>query len=122
MAQEFKPVAIAGTRAVHRDEARKLAQTIANEDYHVADFQSDRRVGGKPKVKYKDWRENAPSEWGANNGKALQANILQQAFAIGRQTRAEMGGDGLDTLQRALKDGTQPDLIVESKKRSMRIW
>jgi len=111
--QEFKPVAIGGS---NRARAAALAEDIIANDYHVADFKSDGRPGGRAKVRYKDQRQATPTEWGAAQG------VLQSAVAIGRQTRARYGPDGLDNLQRALKDGSQPDLIAESKKRSMRIW
>lgn len=114
MRQEFKPVAIGGSTAT---KARDLALTIANEDYGVADIKTDHRRDSVPQVRYKDQGTPAQaSTWGAAGA------MLEQAVAIGRQTRLQNGGNGLDILQNALKTGEQPDLIEASKKRSMRIW
>lgn len=110
---DFRPIAIGGS---HRARAVALAEKIAEEDYQVADFKSDGREGGRPKVRYKDQNKVTPTQWGAAQ------EVLQTAIALGRQTRIQHGGDGLDMLQRALKSGDQPDLIEQSKKRSMRIW
>jgi hypothetical protein len=115
MRQEFKAPAIGGSNVF---KAAELAQTIAREDYGVADMQSDRRVGGKPKVRYKD--DTRPSERNAATWGVAQ-NALETAIASGRQTRLKHGS-GLDVLHQALKDGSQPDLIELSKKRSMRVW
>jgi len=114
--QEFKPIAIRGTEAGHRDRAVKLAQDIAEKDYGVADYKSDGRVGGRGKVRYKDQKKANPHQWG------VAQEALQTAITLGRQTRLQHGGDGLDILQRALKDGTQPDLIEQSKKRAIKVW
>jgi hypothetical protein len=116
MRQEFRPPNIGGS---HGFKAAELAQTIAREDYGVADMQSDRRVGGKPKVRYKDEtgtiKEAAQSTW------SVGGDAMQTALAIGRETRLKHGS-GLDVLQQALKSGAQPDLIELSKKRSMKVW
>lgn len=115
MGQEFRPVAIGGSV---RAKAVKLAETIATEDYHVADFKAEgRQGGGAANVRYKD-SSSPPSNWMNINGGAM----AQQAIAAGRNTRARYGGDGLDVLQTNLRDGTQPDLIEVSKKRSIRVW
>jgi putative FmdB family regulatory protein len=115
MQQEFKPFAIGGSTV---GKAAKLAETIAAEDYGVADMQHDTRHGGTPKVRYKD--QGTPSQagvWGATG------DVMQKALVNGRQTRMENGGfTGLDTLQRMLKTGEQPDLIEASKRKAMRVW
>lgn len=112
MRQEFKPVAITGSVAAR---ARDLAQTIAHEDYHVADIEMDRRAQSRPTVRYKDQGAPSASTWSVAN------EALQSAISAGRASRQKYG-DGLDILQANLKDGTQPDLIEISKKRAMRIW
>ena len=114
MRQEFQPPRIVGSTAAR---ARDLAQTIAHEDYHVADMQMDRRRDSTPKVRYK-YENVAPasSTWG------IAHEAVQAAITAGRDTRLKYGGSGLDILQKNLKDGTQPDLIELSKKRCMRIW
>jgi hypothetical protein len=121
MQQEFQPVAITGSPAAR---ARALAEDICEKDYHVADMDWEHREGGVPKVRYKDETpqtiaslpSNVPiSNWGTAPG------VLENAMALGRQTRLQHGGSGLDMLQRALKDGTQPDLIEASKRRAIRV-
>jgi putative FmdB family regulatory protein len=118
MQQEFKPIAIGGSTV---GKAVKLAETIAAEDYGVADMQHDTRIGGTPKVRYKDQgnalQQQQLSSWGA------PGNVLSEAIALGRQTRMANGGySGVDTLQAMLKSGEQPDLIEASKRRAMRVW
>jgi putative FmdB family regulatory protein len=118
MAQEFKPVAIGGSIV---GKAVRLAETIAAEDYGVADMQHDTRRGGTPKVRYKDQgntlQQQQMSSWGA------PGNVLSEALELGRRTRMANGGySGVDTLQAMLKSGEQPDLIEASKKRAMRVW
>lgn len=115
MHQEFKPFGVGGTNL---SKAVKLAETIASEDYGVADFKSDGRDGGRPKVRYKDQTPGvAPASWGAAQ------HALQQAISIGKVTRRETGGiDGLDILQKNIRDGTQVDLIEASKARSAKVW
>jgi hypothetical protein len=111
--QEFRPVAIGGSA---RTRAADLAQTIAHEDYGVADIQRDHRLESVPKVRYRDQGTALQAAaWGAAGG------MLEQAVAIGRETRLRHGS-GLDILQNALKSGDQPDLIENSKRRSMRVW
>lgn len=110
---DFRPIAIGGSI---KAKAVALAEDIAEKDYGVADFKSDGRDGGRPKVRYKDQKKQTPHSWGVAN------EALQTAIALGRQTRLQHGGDGLDMLQRALKDGIQPDLIEQSKRRAMKVW
>lgn len=119
--QEFQPVAIAGTGARTRDRAVKLAETIAHEDYGVADIHHDTRHGGTPKVRYKDqgnsMQQAQMSTWGATG------NMMDTALSLGRQARMANGGaSGVETLQRMLKDGSQTDLIEASKRRAMKVW
>jgi hypothetical protein len=116
--QEFRPVAIGGSTA---GKAVRLAETIAAEDYGVADMQHDTRHGGTPKVRYKDqgnaMQQAQVSSWGASG------SMLATAMEAGRAARIANGGfSGVDTLQKMLKDGTQPDLIEASKRRSMKVW
>jgi hypothetical protein len=118
MQQEFKPFAIGGSTV---GKAVKLAETIAAEDYGVADMQHDTRHGSTPKVRYKDQgnalQQQQISSWGA------PGNVLSEAIALGRQTRMANGGfSGVDTLQAMLKSGEQPDLIEASKRRAMKVW
>lgn len=118
MAQEFKPIAIGGSTV---SKAVKLAETIAAEDYGVADMQHDTRHGGTPKVRYKDQGNTMQhaqlSSWGATG------NMMETAMALGRQARMANGGSsGVETLQRMIKDGSQTDLIEASKRRAMRVW
>lgn len=109
--QEFAPPAIGGSLF---SKAAKIAEDIAAKDYGVADFKSDGRIEGRPKVRYKDASPDA-STWG------MHSEALSQAVALGRETRIKHG-NGLDILQANLKSGAQPDLIELSKKRSMRVW
>jgi hypothetical protein len=116
--QQFKPIAIGGSTV---GKAVKLAETIAAEDYGVADMQHDTRHGGTPKVRYKDQgntlQQSQMSSWGASG------NVMSEALALGRQTRMANGGySGVDTLQAMLKSGEQPDLIEASKRRAMKVW
>jgi hypothetical protein len=114
MRQEFKPPAIGGSI---RMRAARIAEDIIANDYHVANFQSDRREGGTPKVRYKDQTAaTLPAAWQGGNP------MLEQAIAIGKQTRRESGADGLDILKRSLAEGTQPDLIEASKKKAIKVW
>lgn len=110
---DFRPIALGGSI---KARAVALAEDIAEKDYGVADFKSDGRDGGKPNVRYKDQKKTTPHQWGVAN------EALQTAIALGRQTRLRHGGDGLDMLQRALKEGVQPDLIEQSKRQAMKIW
>lgn len=110
--QEFKPPAIGGSLI---GRATALAHTIAAEDYGVADIQSSSRSGRT--VRYKDQGADAipASSWAAAGGQ------LQQAIALGRETRIKYGS-GLDVLQGALKSGAQRDLIADSRRRSIKTW
>ncbi|HEX8827634.1 MAG TPA: hypothetical protein VF778_05935 [Xanthobacteraceae bacterium] len=113
MFQQFKPPAIGGS---NKTRAADLALKIASEDYGVADIQPQGAGHGPPKVRYKDAAApTLPSAWSAPN-----AN-LAQAVALGRESRLKYGS-GLDVLHSTLKDGSQPDLIELSKRRSARIW
>lgn len=113
MQQEFKPPAIGGSL---RGRAVRLAEDIMANDYHVADAKFDNREGATPKVRYKDQTQLPASTWqGANQ-------LLEQAISIGRQTRRETGGDGLDLLKANLANGTQVDLIEASKRRALKVW
>lgn len=114
MRQEFKPVAIGGSV---RGKAVALAEDIASNDYHVADFKAEGKQGHAAKVRYKDQPATAipASSWTA------ATETIQTAIALGRQTRLKHG-NGLDVLESALKSGAQPDLIAESKKRAIRVW
>ena len=114
MGQIFRPPAITGSTA---RRAADVALDIAEKDYRVADISDARgERGSVPKVRYRDPAPPNASTWGTS------FNALQQAMAIGRQTRLESGGNGLDILQANLKSGAQVDLIEASKKRSMKIW
>lgn len=111
--QEFHPPAIIGG---HSARAHDLAHKIAAEDYNVADIRSPSRSGRS--VTYKDQTAEVipPSSWAAAQGQ------MAQAIALGRETRLKYGGNGLDILQGALKSGAQPDLIANSRKRSIRTY
>ena len=115
MRQEFRPVAIGGSNI---GKATKIAETIAEQDYHVADMQVDGREGGKPKVRYKDQKMSfPPSTWSS-----VPPAALEQAIANGRQTRLNFGS-GLDVLQSNIKNGIEPDLIANSKRRAaLKVW
>jgi hypothetical protein len=116
MDQEFKPFGIGGS--VH-GRAAKIAEDIIANDFNVANFQSDRRRGGTPKVRYKDQSDLVqPSNWQAAQGHKA---MLEAAISIGKQNRRQFG-DGLDMLQRGIKSGAQPDLIANSKKKAIRVW
>lgn len=104
--QEFAPPAIGGSA---RARATDLALDIAAKDFHVSDIQADGKPEGRPKVRYKDVQAGGSSSWG------MHSEALSQAVTLGRQTRLQHGS-GLDIIK------TLPDLIQESKKRSMRVW
>lgn len=110
--QIFKPPALGGSPA---RRAADMALEIAEKDYGVADISVDRGEGVAPKVRYRS-SDAPPSSWGTS------FDALQSAVAIGRQTRQQYGGSGLDILQANLKSGVQPDLIELSKKRSTRVF
>lgn len=114
MQQEFKPVAIGGS---NRARATAIAEEIAANDYHVSDMDTGAKEGDyKRKVRYKDQSSTVPaSQWG------IAQEALQGAIAAGRQSRLRHGS-GLDVLQTNLKNGTEPDLIANSKKRMIKLW
>ena len=117
--QEFKPPAIGGSV---RMKAAAIAEDIMANDYNVANFQSDRREGGTPKVRYKDQTSAiAPAAWANAQAQLAQAIDIGKAH---RQHRYANGpqGNGLDVLQAALRTGEQPDLIAASKKRAIKVW
>lgn len=116
MNQEFKPFGIGGSV---KAKAVALTESIIANDYGVANFQSDRRQGGTPKVRYKDQTASVlPSDWQAAGHKAM----LETAIGIGKQNRRQFGMDGLDMLKRGLADGTQTDLIQASKRKAIKVW
>jgi hypothetical protein len=110
--QEFAPVAITGSN-VRR--ATDIAYNIAERDYGVADMTPNK--GGPPTVRYKDAQVNqsTASTWSANQA------ALEQAVVLGRENRLRYGS-GLEALQTSLRNGSQPDLIEMSKRRSIRGW
>jgi hypothetical protein len=111
--QEFKPVAVGGSAYAY---ARGIAEDIAHNDYKVADLQwrKDREVSSATPHRLRDEAPSAVastlSNWGA------QTATIEQAIAIGRQTRLNHGS-GLEMLQDGIRDGTQPDLIKNSLAR-----
>ena len=115
MSQEFKPPAIVTHAGQARDRADKITDDIVSNDFHVADYTRDRHEGSTPKHRYKDHTPAQRAVWGAAQ------ETLQAAVAAGLQSRLRFGS-GLDVLQQNLKDGSQPDLIEASKRRSARIW
>ena len=113
MNQEFKPPAIGGSVRVR---AARVAEDIIANDYRVANFQSDWRQGGTPKVRYKDETASVlPSSFQMDGHRSM----LETAISIGKANR---GKDGLDILQRNLASGAQVDLIEQSKRRSIKVW
>lgn len=113
MNQEFKPPAIGGSLM---SRAAAITESIIANDYGVSNLTLDRK-GGQNKVEYK----NAGSL--ASGGVwAGQRAMLEQAISIGKGNRREFGLDGLDILKRNLADGTQPDLIEASRRRSIKVW
>ena len=114
MRQEFKPVAIGGSPNAR---AHAMAETIAAEDYHVADMKREHRQDGTPNVRYRDQTSaTLSSAWGGVSHAALET-----AIAAGRHTRLNFGS-GLDILQSNIKKGVEPDLIANSKRRAIRVW
>lgn len=112
--QEFKPFGITGSNSAR---AHAIAEDIVANDYHAADFQREWRREGTPAVRYKDQAASTPaSSWNGVQG------ALEQAVAIGRQTRNRFGGTGLDVLKANLASGVEPDLIANSKKQSIKVW
>lgn len=104
--QEFAPPAIGGSLY---GKAVATALDIAEKDYGVADIQADGKLEGRPKVRFKDRPADSQSSWG------MHSEALATAVSLGRQTRLQHGS-GLDVIK------TMPDLIAESKKRSMKVW
>jgi hypothetical protein len=120
MRQEFKAVALGGSAYTR---ARDLAEDIAHKDYNVADLQF-RKNNEQSQATPHRLRDETPQTVAAATGSnwGVTGEALEQAVALGRQVRLNHGGSGLDMLQRALKDGTQPDLIEASKRRAMKVW
>jgi hypothetical protein len=114
MQQEFKPPAIGGSV---RSRAAKITEGIIANDYGVANFQSNGRQGGTPKVRYKD--QTAGSLEATWQGAGGQRSMLETAISLGKANR---GRDGLNILQNNLASGVQPDLIEQSKRRSIKVW
>lgn len=114
MERQFKPFGITGS---NNARAHSIVEDIVANDYHAADFQREWRREGIPAVRYKDQGASTPaSSWNGVQG------ALEQAVAIGRQTRNRYGGTGLDVLKANLKSGAEPDLIANSKKQSIKVW
>lgn len=112
--QQFVPFGITGSNTAR---AHSIAEEIVASDYHAADFQREWRREGTPSVRYKDQSGSTPaSAWSGVQG------ALEQAVAIGRQTRARFGGTGLDVLKANLASGAEPDLIANSKRKSIKVW
>lgn len=85
----------------------------------------DGYAGAKPKVRYRDQKDPAAASLmgsAAGHLMAQQRATLEQAIGIGRQTRRETGGDGLDIIRNNLADGTWPDVLEASKRRSAKVW
>lgn len=115
-AQEFVPFAIGGSS---RSRAAKITEDILANDYHVADAKIEGKgIGEVPQVRYKDAMPSAipQSTWSNAN-----QEMLEGAAAAGKQVRLRYGS-GLDVLSSGLKDGSIPDLIEISRKRSMRVF
>lgn len=112
--QQFKPFGIGGS---NNARAHAIAEEIATSDYHAADFQREPRYEGTPAVRYQDQGARvAQSAWSGVQG------ALEQAVATGRQTRQMHGGTGLDILKANLASGAEPDLIANSKRKSIKVW
>lgn len=112
--QQFKPFGIGGSNS---GRAHAIAEEIVTSDYHAADFQREWRREGTPAVRYKDQNASTlAASWSGVQG------ALENAVAIGRQTRARYGGTGLDVLKANLASGAEPDLIAASKRKSIKVW
>ena len=107
--QEFVAPKIVGGVATR---ARDTALDIAEKDYGASYIQSNGK-GEPPNVRYRDDTPGG-SSWGTGNAAATHA-ALEQAIAIGRETRLQHGS-GLDVIK------TMPDLIALSKRRSAKVW
>lgn len=116
MAQEFKPPAIGGSISM---KAHAVAEDIMANDYHVANASFDSREGGTPKIRFKD---QSASQLASSWSSAQVGEALKTAIQIGKQTRRETGGDGLDILKHTLASGAQPDLIEASRRRAIKVW
>jgi hypothetical protein len=116
MNQHFHPPAIGGSVRVR---AAKITEDIIANDYNVANYTSDHRVGGTGKVRYKDQSDDVRQ---ASWSPAGDQSILQTAIDIGKQNRRQFGLDGLDILKRNIMDGSQPDLIEASKRKAIKVW
>jgi len=114
MRQEFRPPAIGGSMA---GRAAKITEDILTNDYGVSNFNSDKRIGGVPKVQYKDQGNVLPSAFQLDQHRS----ILETAINIGKGNRKQFGPDGLDLLRQGLANGTTPDLIEVSKRRSIKV-
>lgn len=113
MNQEFYPPAIGGSVA---SRAARITEDIIANDYRVSNLTLDRK-GGPNKVTYKDQTPSTmDASWQSISG---QRSMLETAISIGK---AHRGRDGLDILQKNLRDGTQVDLVEASKRKSIRVW
>ena len=122
MQQEFQPPRINGSAGAR---ASAITENILSNDYAVANIPTSPSRGGPvtykddmmgvPKVQGRTWSNATPSFWGANGA------ALGEAAASGRAIRQQFG-NGLDVLQSCLKDGSQRDLIADSRMRSARVW
>jgi hypothetical protein len=120
MRQEFKPIPVVGSSYAR---ARALAEDIAAKDYNVADLHWRKNNESAQATPHR-LKDETPQSVHQATGSAwgVTGEALQQAVALGREVRLNHGGSGLDMLQNALKDGTQPDLIEVSKRRAMKVW
>lgn len=115
--QEFKPVAVHGVAAGNREQARKIAEDIATNDYGVQNMNVKPYEGETPKVQYKQDTTNPERSAWVGPGAETIAGALREGRAMRQQY-----GSGLDVLARNLETGAQPDLIELSKRRSMKVW
>lgn len=112
--QQFVPFGITGS---HSARAHSIAEEIVTSDYHAADFQREWRREGTPTVRYNDQASRTDSSaWSGVHA------ALEQAVAVGRQTRQRFGGTGIDVLKANLASGAEPDLIANSKRKSIKVW
>jgi hypothetical protein len=100
-----------------------MAEDIAEKDYNVADLQWRKNRDQSQATPHR-LKDETPHSVGQATGSqwGVTGEALQQAIALGRETRIKHGGSGLDLLQQGLKDGTQVDLIEASKRRAMKVW
>ena len=120
MRQEFRPVAKVGSAY---SKARAMAEDIAANDYNVANMEW-RRNNEQSQATPHRLKDETPASVATATGSnwGVTGEALQQAVALGREVRLKHGGSGLDMLQNALKDGSQPDLIEASRRRAMNVW